>query len=138
MFKIWPSALLCKKWDYHFCTFLFLWVSSKHLGMVSVLVSRSTEGMILRGFSIYRIPLYSLHSLPPIWMSVCTFSIWKGIKRRRVILYGSSFEQKKRNASTKKVTVKSPNSNVLEQSAFSTIVSQVPVGPPILNDSSAV
>ncbi len=32
--------------------------------MVSVLVSRSTEGMILLGFSIYRIPLYPLHSLP--------------------------------------------------------------------------
>ena len=46
--------------------------------------------------------------------------------------------QRKRNGATKKPAAKAPAFNVLEQSAFSPSVSQDPIGPPILNEKSAV
>lgn len=48
------------------------------------------------------------------------------------------FIQKKKTLATKKPPVKGPGANVLEQSAFSPNVSQELVGPPILNEKSAV
>lgn len=55
-----------------------------------------------------------------------------------ILLTVSLIWQRKRNAAAKRPAAKAPGFNILEQSACSPSVPQEPIGPPILNEKSAV